>query len=364
LKIGIDARAAAEVKAGRGRVVRELLEGLAQLRDDHSFILYCRRPVTELRLDARFDWQPLALPDPLWHAGAALAANRSCDVFFSTNSYLTVWLTRVPSVLLVYDMVAFVPGARAQRRARMIERVTIRRALHRAHSAICISHATERDLLERFPKASGKTLVVHLAAGPHFARVRAEDELDAVRLRYGLDKPFVLSTGTLEPRKNLPRLIEAFVGLPSDVRSRFQLVLVGAQGWETQETLRSASLHADVVKVLGYVSEDDLAGLYQLCSVFCYPSLYEGFGLPLLEAMKAGAPSITSKISSLPEVGGDSAHYVDPLDVADIRRGLEELLESEEERRRLGERARRQAASFAWERTARAVLDRLVESSL
>jgi glycosyltransferase involved in cell wall biosynthesis len=363
MKIGIDARAAAEEKAGRGRVARELLETLARLGDAHEFVLYCRRPAPELRLDERFRWRSVSLPDPLWHLRTALDASRTCDVFFSTDSYLTTWFTRVPVVQLVYDLIAFVPGANSQRRASMIERATIRRALRRARGLICISRATERDLLARFPEARGKTVVIPLAASTRFARRRTTEELEGVRRRYGLERPFVLLTATLEPRKNLPRLIEAFAALPPSLRDEHELVLVGPDGWEMEETLRSARLRAGLVKRLGYVPDDDLGALYQLCTVFCYPSLYEGFGLPLLEAMRAGAAAITSNVSSLPEVGGEGARYVNPLDVGDIRDALEELLAADEKRAALRERGRTLSARFAWEKSARAVLDRLAASA-
>ena len=134
--IGVDARAAAEVPAGRGRVVRELLRALATLQNDHSFALYCRRPESTLALDERFEWRRITEKDPAWHLRAARDANRSCDVYFSTNSYLAAWFTRVPTVLLVYDLIAFVPGARAQRRAQTIERATIRPALRRGSRPI------------------------------------------------------------------------------------------------------------------------------------------------------------------------------------------------------------------------------------
>ncbi len=363
MNIGIDARAAAEVPAGRGRVVREVLRGLAALPGDHAYTLYCRRPDLGLELDARFTWREIGLPDPFWHVMAGRAASRSCDVFFSTNSYLTAWFTRIPSVTLVYDLVAFVEGASPQRRARAIERATIRRGLRRASALVCISHATERDLLERFPEAAGKTVVVHLGGNPALARSLDAGALDQVRARYGLEEPFVLSTGTLEPRKNLPRLIEAFAGLPGELRDAHRLVLVGPKGWEMDETLRGASASPDLVKLLGFVPDEDLAALYRLCTVFCYPSLYEGFGLPLLEALEGGAPAITSSVSSLPEVGGDAVRYVDPRDVGEIRAALEELLTSETLRAELAARGREQAARFGWERTAREMLDVLVGSA-
>jgi glycosyltransferase involved in cell wall biosynthesis len=360
MRIGIDARAAAEVKAGRGRVVRELLRATAALDDDHEFLLYCRSPATDLSLDSRFRWRTIAARDPLWHLRAALAAARECDVFFSTNSYLTAWFTRVPTVVLVYDLIAFVPDARPQRRAQLIEHATIRIALRRAAKLICISKATEHDLVQRFPRARGKSAVVHLAADEHFGRQRSAAELERVRRQYGLEKPFVLSAATLEPRKNLPRLIEAYAGLPADMRDRHRLVLVGPSGWEMEETLRSAGAHAGDVELLGYVPDDDLAALYELCAVFCYPSLYEGFGLPLLEALQSGAAAIASRTPSLVEVGGDAARYVDPASVHEIRSALAGLLTDTGARAELAHRGPERASAFSWSRAARETLDELV----
>jgi glycosyltransferase involved in cell wall biosynthesis len=360
--IGIDARAAAEVEAGRGRVVRELLEALARLEDRHDYLLYCRTPLTELKLDSRFRWEQVKTRDPLWHLRSARSANHHCDVFFSTNSYLTAWFTRIPTVVLVYDLITFVPEAKAQRRAKLIERLTIQRAIRSASHLVCISETTQRDLVERFPAARAKSSAVPLCAAPIFAAPRTAQELAQVRHRHGLVKPFVLSTGTLEPRKNLPRLIKAYARLPEQLRRRYQLVIVGPNGWQMEESLNAAGANAEDVRLLGYVSEEDLAALYRLCTVFCYPSLYEGFGLPVLEALQSGAPAITSSVSSLPEVAGSAARYVDPYETGEIRAALIELLESPGKREELRKRALYRARKFSWSRTAGAVLDRLANA--
>jgi glycosyltransferase involved in cell wall biosynthesis len=349
--IGVDARAAVEVPAGRGRVVRELLEALAKLPVDHTYRLYCRTPA-ELHLDDRFRWEVVDSPDPVWHVRTALAANRACDAFLSTNSYLTAWFLRVPTAIVVYDLIPFRPGTHPQRRAQLIEKATIRPALRRARSLVCISAATRDDLVELFPHAASKARVVLLAASESLRRPRGEDELLEVRRRHGLEGSFVLCTGTLEPRKNLARLIEAFVGLPPELSETHTLALVGPRGWEAEEIHRQIAAESAHVKLLGYVSDDDLAALYQECTLFCYPSLYEGFGLPVLEAMTCGAPVLTSRVSSMPEIAGDAAVYVDPLDVVDMRMRLERLLGSSGERGALAARGRARSSQFSWARTA------------
>jgi glycosyltransferase involved in cell wall biosynthesis len=353
--VGIDARAAAEEPAGRGRVVREVLAALARRDDDHRYVLFAREP-WEGPLDERFVWSSIERPDPWWNVEAALRAGAT-DAFLSTNSYLTAWFLRVPSVVVVYDLVAFLPGAAAQRRAARIERATARLGLRRARSIVCISEATRSDLVERYPGVAGKASVVHLAADPLFAR--PHDAHEQVRRRLGLTEPFVLSVGTLEPRKNLARTLEAFSRLPADLRERHRLAVVGPEGWESEAFVLSA-VKDERVELLGFVPDGDLAALYQSCELFLYPSLYEGFGLPLLEAMSGGAACLTSDRSSLPEIGANAAVYVDPTSAKAIGDALERLLRSPEERRALGERARERADGFSWDRTAAGFLELLL----
>jgi glycosyltransferase involved in cell wall biosynthesis len=355
LRIGIDARAAAEVPAGRGRYVRELLRTLASRDDPHQYLLYVRRRWEE-PLDERFSWHERELPEAVWHLHTARAANGHCDVFLATNSYVTPWFLTIPTALVVHDLIPFQKGIHANRRAALIERLTIHRALRRSTAVLCDSHSTRRDLLRLSPAVESKSAVVQLAVSDEFRRRREAAELAEVRDRHGLKEPFVLCTGTLEPRKNLLRVLDAFARLPDRMRSEHQLVLVGPRGWEFDEILRSAE---GTARVLGHVSEEDLAALYQSCEVFCYPSLYEGFGLPLLEAMSAGAPSITSNVSSLPEVGGDAVRYVDPQSVDEIAAALNELLGSERERAQLSEKGRRRATEFSWAKTAAETLEHL-----
>lgn len=355
LRIGIDARAAAEVPAGKGRYVRELLGALGRRDDDHSYVLYARRPWEE-PLDERFSWRLSELPDAVWHPRAARAARRECDVFLATASYLTPWFLQIPTALVVHDLIPFQRDVHANRRAARIERATLRRALRRAQRVVCDSHATRSDLVHRFPFAEPKSAVVYPGVSEIFALAPGSATLERVHRRYALARPFVLCAGTLEPRKNLLRVIDAFSQLPERLQDEHLLAIVGPRGWDDDEIVTRAQA-SEQVKLLGHVPDEDLAALYRLCTVFCFPSLYEGFGLPLLEAMAAGAPSVTSNVSSLPEVGGDGVRYVDPGSTEQIAQALEELLESPEARESLGERARAQAGRFSWERAAGELLE-------
>lgn len=349
LTIGIDARAASEPGAGGTRVARELIRALAARDDDHRYRLYGRTRWDE-PLDERFTWAGFGLPDPWWHVRVASAASDSCDVFLSTNSYLTAWFTRIPVAAVVFDLVAFDPALRPQRRSGIIERATLPLAVRRCDWLISISQATQDELLARFPAARGKASVALLAAAPALRDA-------ATRLPAGVPEGrFVLAVGTLEPRKNLPRLVAAYRRLPDDLQYAHPLVVTGRLGWQTGETVAALDSLGERAIVTGFVPDDQLALLYRRCALFAYPSLGEGFGLPVLEAMAAGAPVLTSDRSSLPEVGGDVAAYCDPADEADIARALEDLLRDAGARERMAAAGPVRAAGFTWARTAADVL--------
>jgi glycosyltransferase involved in cell wall biosynthesis len=352
LIIGIDTRAATEVPAGRGRVVRELLRALAAREDeDHSYVLYARRAWEEQPLDKRFSWRLIGARDPLWHLLAAHAASRECDVFLSSNSYLTTMFLRIPTVTIVYDLTTFEPSMRPNRRSTLIERLTLGPAVRRSATLLAISQATANALVLHFPAAAGRVVVAPLGVAPALASQL--DPAEAVSLP---PQGFVLAVGTLEPRKNLPRLVDAYRSLGEPLQRKHPLVVVGALGWETGETLHALEALGERCAMLGYVSDAALAELYRRCAVFCYPSLGEGFGLPVLEAMAAGAAVLTSNASSLPEVGGDAAAYVNPYDVPDIARQLELLLRDPNRRNDLSAQARERASGFSWSRFTETVV--------
>jgi alpha-1,3-rhamnosyl/mannosyltransferase len=274
-------------------------------------------------------------------------------VFLSTNSYLTAWFLRIPTVTVVYDLVAFDRSLGASRRSAWVERTTIRRGLARSATVACISEHTAHELVTRHPRVREKIVVTPLGVAP--LPERGDED--------GLPERFVLAVGTLEPRKNLPRLAEAYASLPDDLRARHKLLVAGPTGWRTGATDRALDALGAECRPLGRVSDARLAALYRACTVFCYPSLGEGFGLPVLEAMAAGAPVLTSNISSLPEVGGDAVEYVDPTDTAAIAAKLESLLRDPARRELLAERARARAREFTWDRTAALTVQTLARAA-
>ena len=344
LTIGIDARAAIDVPAGRGRVVRELLRALGERDDPHAYRLYTRRPWGSL--DERFTWIELAGRGPLWHLRAARLASRECDVFLSCNSNLIVWFTTVPTVPIIHDLVSVDRSLAPSVRQALTRSLTLSVATRRGAAFIAVSQATATDLVGRFPRCAGRTTVALLGPAPALAEPGSVGAGETGASAVG--EGFVLAVGTLEPRKNLPRLAEAFRRLPESTQASHPLVVVGAAGWQTQESIAALRGLGDRAQLLGHVSDGELASLYRRCAVFCYPSLGEGFGLPVLEAMAAGAAVVTSDVPALREVGGDAVQYTDPHDVDSIAEALLRVLNDPEYRAALGERGRQRASGFSW----------------
>ena len=241
----------------------------------------------------------------------------------------------------------------------LVDRLTLRRAVRRAAGIFTPSEAIRGELAEAFPSAPPVT-VMYEGADERF-RAYPESEVEEVLGRYGISTDYVLCTGTIEPRKNLVRTIHAYEELPADLRDRYALVLAGREGWKAGPIMRamSESPARDTIHHLSFVPDDDLPKLYSGATALCYASLYEGFGLPVVEAMQSGTPVITSDRSSLPEVGGDAVLDVDPESELSIRDGLETMLGDESARERHREAGFAQAGRFSWDRATAVVAETL-----
>lgn len=225
------------------------------------------------------------------------------------------------------------------------------RILKKAQGLIAVSDATREDAIELLGIDEDRIETIHSGVSDAFFNVPVEDVL-ALREDLGLEKPYVLFVGTVEPRKNLDRLLDAWLGLGAEMRQEFELVIAGPVGW-APETERRLSAGAAGVRRMGYVAEEALPALTAGALVFAYPSLYEGFGFPVAQAMAAGVPVLTANVSSLPEVTGGDAELVDPLSVGEIRAGLERLLTSSSLREDLAVRGKERAQNYRWSKCAR-----------
>lgn len=260
-----------------------------------------------------------------------------------------------PLVLTVHDLSCFDhPETHPLERVRLMQR-DMPGAIEKADHIIVVSEATG-EALRRWFKVDPKRISTTLeAADPRFAP-RAREALAPALSKLGLSPDgYVLCVGTLEPRKNLSTLFAAYAGLPPALRQRFPLVVAGMSGWNTEGLMHSAAelLRRNELRLLGYVGDEAMPALYAGAAAFCYPSRYEGFGLPALEAMASGVPVITSNRTSLPEVVGDAGLLLDPDDVDGMRESLRQLLEDRVFAQDLGQRGLVRSRGFSWERCAR-----------
>jgi glycosyltransferase involved in cell wall biosynthesis len=282
-----------------------------------------------------------------------IAARRSdLDLFHGPVNTLPPLIGRARQVVTIHDLAFLRFPDQITRRRSIYLNAMIQRAVRRADHILVPSQATALDLVGLLNADRSPITVTPLGAEPHFRPLTTE-HCAAAKARFGLDRPFVLTVGTIEPRKNLPRLIDAFVSIADAVPH--DLVLVGPTGWLTDsiEHQIASSALGGRIKRTGFVDDAGLVGLYNAADVVAIPSLYEGFGLPVLEAMACGAVVLTSDCSSLPEVTGDAALLVDPRDINAIAAGLLRALNDTALRRELEAAALTRAAAFSWDRTAR-----------
>ena len=278
------------------------------------------------------------------------------DVAHFTNGMIPP-ASPVPTVVTVHDMsLRLHPRCHPLRRL-IINRPLISVAIRTASSIVTVSESARHDLLQLYPTDPDRIAVVHEAAAPGFERILDTERLEAVRRRYALPNPFMLYVGTIEPRKNLVRLMQAF-GSARKQGMRHELVCAGPYGWSSRPL--SAMIDRlgirDVVHFMGYVPVADLPCIYNLAEMFAFPSVYEGFGLPVVEAMACGTPVITSNTSSLAEIATGAAETVDPYDVDALAAAMLRLARDANWRAELSARGLERARRFSWNRTAREML--------
>jgi glycosyltransferase involved in cell wall biosynthesis len=364
VRIGFDAsRLEVDQRTGTEHYSWELLAALARLDRQNQYLLYCNRRPAELPpLPPNYQLRALGFPRLWTHLRLSTEmALHAPEVLFVPAHVLPLWSPR-RSVVTIHDLgYLHYPEAHPASR-RLYLRLSTRWNAWRATHVIADSEATRRDIVRycRVPKE--KVTVAYLGVDGRFAPILDQARLRDVQARYRIATPYLLYVGTIQPRKNLTRLIDAWASYLRDapVRDgrRPLLVIAGKRGWLTERIERRAHELgiADHVHFTGYVAGEDLPALLSGALGFLLPSLYEGFGLPILEAQACGVPVLASSVSSLPEVAGDAAIFVDPLDTASIAGGIARLVEDAPLRERLRTHGLEHAAGWTWERTARTTL--------
>lgn len=363
MHVGLDAIPLATERTGVGHYTFELARHLAISNPPDSFELISpfdfKTPVsTTAELPSNLHLvkaKANALRRRWFAVGLPLYARRSrLSLFHGTNYEVPLW-GPCPSVMTIHDLSLLLHPSTHEERLVRRARMRLPLMVRRASFLITPSESVRREVCEQLKVAPAKVVAIPEAARGVFRPLPAEQTL-ATRRRLKLEDGFILFVGTIEPRKNLLALLRAFEELSRSTALRPQLVIAGKKGWLTDEFfsyLKSSGLEERLC-FTGYLTDEELCALYSSCTVFVYPSLYEGFGLPPLEAMACGAPVITSGIPAIIEtVGTEAAELVAPNDVQALAARLSRLLQDERRRQQLSLAGRERAAQFSWEKTAR-----------
>ena len=364
MRIAIDAHSVGTKLGGNESYAVNLIEALAQIDSANHYTIFVTTNEARDRFHNRwpnFEVRSTLPHTPLIRIPLTLSAElrkRPVDVLHV--QFTAPPFCPCPVVVSIHDLSFEHLPETFKRRSRTQLRLTVRHSARRAARILSLSEHGRRDLIETYGITPERIEAIPLAAPEHYGPVSDYRELQRVRHNYGIHGDYILAVGSIQPRKNLARLIRAYASLRGDgpTVKLPKLVLVGKCAWLYDETLRALEDTGvkEAVVLTGYVPEGDLPALYSGALCFVYPSYFEGFGLPPLEAMKCGAPVIVGNRTSLPEVVGDAALLVDPYDVEAIASGIKQLLGDQALRKELSLKGQERARAFSWRETARKTL--------
>ena len=367
MRVGLDGYPLAEPRTGVGHYTLELARALALIAPSDRFELVSPAPFSSSALEEinqanlsnlrAVHLKTSRIRGHWWAVGLPLYVTKArFDLFHGTNFEVPFWNRR--SVVTIHDLSALLH--REKHRDSLARRARLRLPIvaKLARKIITPTESVKREVCEHLRVNADKVIAIPSAARQSFQPVPSEQTVET-RKRLAIEDDFLLFVGTLEPRKNLLTLLKAFDQIVRQTSLRPQLVITGGEGWLMDETF-SFIKHSgigDRLRLTGYLGDAELRALYSSCRIFVYPSLYEGFGLPPLEAMACGAPVIAGRVAALQEVLGSAARLVDPLNVEALAGSMVELIENDEARRRLASNGPKHAAKFSWAETARRTLN-------
>jgi glycosyltransferase involved in cell wall biosynthesis len=363
MRIAFDGTTLTPGRTGVGYYTEHLLQHLARQVEaaGHELIVISNQPIDTVqplprhvrvhdrhRFPVRVAWMQMLARRVLEEVRA--------DVAHFTNGMLPLG-TRAACVVTIHDVsLKLYPHCHPWRR-RVVNRPLVAAAARLADAVVAVSHSARDDLVRHHRIPEERVSVMHEAAGPEFTRITDVRQRERIRLRYALPEQFVLYVGAIEPRKNLPRLMRAFQAARAQGIAH-ELVCVGPYGWSSRDLYQQvADLGLrEVAHFTGYVPAADLPVIYNLAELFVFPSIYEGFGLPVIEAMACGTPVVTTNSSSLVEIAGGAAELVEPSDTEGLTNAIVRLARHREHRDALSARGLARAKSFSWAQTAKAML--------
>ncbi len=361
-RFGYDRKTGLPNRVGSGEFAFQLLEALYREDKKNKYIIYSPvMPSVDMPKETSFWGYRVVKGRTLWtmtSLSKKLFTDRGkIDVFFSPTHYLP-FFTFCPSVITILDL-SYIHFPQLFKKKDLYQlKYWGGRSIKQASKVITISQSSKNDIIKYYGVPGSKVEVVY----PGIKEMNKKTS-EYVRLKYKIEGDYILFVGTLQPRKNVTKLIEAFSNISISKYPNISLVIVGKKGWLYEDILSAPSKFKveDRVKFLDFVPDSDLPSLYKNAVCFVLPSLYEGFGLPVLEAMQHGCPVITSSVSSLPEAGGDAALYVDPENSMDIAEKIELVIKDKTLREKMIEKGYEQVKKFSWDKSAKKTLQVLEE---
>jgi glycosyltransferase involved in cell wall biosynthesis len=369
VKIAIDIRTIDKPRSGVGYYVTNLVEQLMTIDDANRYCLisndagfdkgltgagnfrHCHTRISNENHLFGDIWENTVLPRSLEKMGI--------DIFHGPAFMIPLFKGDLRTVATIHDIVAFILPHTIPKKYSLYMKLLISQVVKRADRIISVSESTKADLVTWLGTPEDKIDVVPQGVSSRFVPASPDDDGQTIRKKYGIRGDYYLFVGNLEPRKNLIRIMQAFEAARDSLGRDIQLVVCGKKGWLYDDII--AAYHRikrdSEIILTNYVDERDLLGLYQHARIFLFPTLYEGFGMPVLEAMAAGAPVVTSNVSSFPEICGDAALLVDPYDIGAIAGAILDVEDSAELRAELRERGLRRVQDYTWRATAEKTLD-------
>lgn len=351
MRIAIDGQSIANIKSGLGIYTERLFHTLKTSDPNNDYVLIQKKQGSGERTYQRMFWENCILP--------FRAAKEGVDILHIPAFAAPLWKAgRWKTVITIHDLIGKLFPENLSFFSRFYWGKWLPLANRFGDCIIVDSECTKIDVIKYLKVDSEKVRVIYLAASDHFTNHKSQNEIERVCIKHRVKRPYLLFVGNIEPRKNLARVIRAFSNVRKKDKSELNLVIVGSKAWDypnIHKLINELEL-SDSILCLNYVDDEDLVSLYNGGELLVFPSLYEGFGLPIVEAMQCGMPVLTSNLSSMPEVGGKAAYYVNPYEEREIEEGMRLILTDSQLQNELRAKGLIQAKQFSWKQTAEQTL--------
>ena len=371
MKIGIDIRTAGGEKAGKGWYTFNITRELLKIDKHNEYFLYADSGIAGFEEFKNAELKIINKKGLFWHTAVVKDLKATgINVFFAPSSFIIPALipksstlskpstrSSIKTILAIHDLIAFLFPERHDKKAVILEKLLIKKAIKKSSKIVTISENTKEDLIEKFNIPENKIEIIRCAASEDFYPIPQTEEnikgLKEFKEKTNLPDKFFLDVGTIEPRKNYETLILSFAMIHQKYPD-YHLIIVGKKGWQYEqlEALIRENYLQKFVHFLGYITNKNLNKLYNLAEAFVFPSYYEGFGIPPLEAIQCGCPIISSFASSMPEVIGEAGIYCDPTQPGEFAKAMETVITDKVMRENLINKGRVQCKKFSWKDSA------------